>query len=164
MECTMNRISRICTATLAFIAIVLTSMSTATAASPGRLTVADAWARATAPGSTVAAVYLVVDNPGRRSDRLLRASTPRAARVEFHSTIRDVDVVRMQRVEPVHVEAARKLTMAPGGLHAMLLDLKSPLRAGERFPLTLTFERSGQQSVLVRVVAPESVGGAHDHH
>jgi periplasmic copper chaperone A len=160
----MSRISRVFTATLTAIAIVLTGATVVMAAGAGRLTVGDAWARATAPGSTVAAVYLVVDNPGRHSDRLLRAVTPRAARVEFHSTIRDVDVVRMQRIEPVHVEAAGKLTMAPGGLHAMLLDLRSPLRAGERFPMTLTFERAGQQEVLVRVVAPDSTGGAHDHH
>jgi copper(I)-binding protein len=41
----------------------------------------------------------------------------------------------------------------PSGYHLMLLDLRQPLRAGERFPITLTFAHGGVILVSVFVEA-----------
>ena len=55
------------------------------------------------------------------------------------------------------------------GHHVMLMGLKAPLKQGESFPLTLTFERAGSVEVMVSV---EKIGatepadhdhGSHDH-
>jgi copper(I)-binding protein len=119
----------------------------------GKLVVERAWARATAPGATVGATYLVIDNRAKRSDRLLAASSPRAAAVEVHATIKDLDQVRMRRVDPLHVGAGERLVLEPGGLHIMLIGLKSPLILGEHVPLTLKFERAGEIVVQVGVLA-----------
>ncbi|GAB4503487.1 MAG: hypothetical protein Fur0043_04790 [Anaerolineales bacterium] len=39
----------------------------------------------------------------------------------------------------------------PGGLHVMLIGLKSDLQAGETFTVTLTFEKAGKRTLTVTV-------------
>jgi copper(I)-binding protein len=48
----------------------------------------------------------------------------------------------------------------------MLMGLKAPLKVGEKFPLTLKFEKSGEVVVTVNVEEPKSKSeatGAHKH-
>ncbi len=54
---------------------------------------------------------------------------------------------------------------APGGYHLMLMGLKQPLVAGERFPLTLHFRKAGDVPVeiVVESKAPAEQGG-HEQH
>lgn len=129
------------------------------------LTVSGAWSRATPPGATVGAAYLVIDNRAKRSDRLLSVSSPRASRVEVHATVHDADTVRMKRVDPLHVGAGERLALEPGGMHLMLMGLDAPLREGERVPLVLRFEVAGEIRTEARVFAPGERGGEdHAHH
>ena len=125
-----------------------------------------AWARATPPGASVGAVYLIIDNRSSRSDRLLSVASPRAARVEVHATVRDVDVVRMRRVDPLHIGAAERLVLEPGGTHVMLMGLKAPLVEGETVPLTFRFELAGAIDVAARVhaVGDDAAAADHSHH
>jgi copper(I)-binding protein len=59
--------------------------------------------------------------------------------------------MRMREAGPLEVPANGKLTLAPGGLHIMLMGLKKPLAAGSSFPLTLQFEKAGEVKVEVQV-------------
>lgn len=108
-------------------------------------------ARATPPGARTGAVYMIVSNASNESDRLIRASTPIAAGVVFHQMTVDGGVMKMRAVPSFEVRAGGRLELAPNGYHLMLLDLKQPLRVGERFPLTLTFEDAGTVLVSVTV-------------
>jgi copper(I)-binding protein len=47
----------------------------------------------------------------------------------------------------------------------MLMDLKQPLKDGDRFDMTLNFERAGKQTVKVWVQQPRdlSTGSTHQH-
>jgi copper(I)-binding protein len=112
--------------------------------------VSGAWARATPPGATVGAIYLRIEG-GAEADRLIGAATVRAARVEFHGTGEIDGVVRMRATAAIEVPAGRQIELAPQGPHLMLLGLTAPLRAGERLPLTLRFERGGEREVSVQV-------------
>jgi copper(I)-binding protein len=142
------------------------TLATAGAAAQSALTVTGAWSRATPPGTTVGAAYLVIDNRGSRSDRLLSVSSPRATRVEVHATVHDGDTARMKRVDPLHVGARERIELAPGGMHLMLMGLDAPLREGEQVPLVLRFEVAGEVRAQARVFAPgEDVpAGDHSHH
>lgn len=62
--------------------------------------------------------------------------------------------MQMVPVEKVAVPAGGTVELKPGGLHIMLMDLKRPLAAGDRFTVTLRFERSGEQQVEVEVRQP----------
>ena len=45
----------------------------------------------------------------------------------------------------------------------MLTGLKQPLKTGERFPLTLFFEKAGQLTVEIVVQDASAAGGHADH-
>ena len=115
--------------------------------------VRDAWARATPPGSDVAAVYLTLVG-GRTADHLQGASTPRAAMTHLHSMDDTGGMARMRAVDSLAVPAGMTVTLAPQGLHLMLMGLAAPLVAGERFPLTLHFAKGGDRTLDVHVQSP----------
>ena len=54
--------------------------------------------------------------------------------------------------------------LKPGGLHLMFVGLKAPLKAGDKFPLTLTFEKAGTVEVVVNVEAAAPAAGAASGH
>ena len=117
----------------------------------GKLTVTSAWARATAPGAGMGAVYLQINNGSTKSDRLLKVSTTVAASSSVHKTEIVDDVARMREVAMLHVAPGEKIDFAPGGLHIMLMGLKKPLMAGRKFELEMLFEVGGAQKVVVIV-------------
>lgn len=123
----------------------------------GPITVSQSWSRATSPRATVGAGFLTIRNDAAQDDRLLSATSPRAARVEIHTMSMEGGVMRMRPLpDGIAVPAGGKATLSPGGNHIMLIGLKSPLKPGERVPATLRFARAG--TVKVAFV----VGGAGD--
>jgi hypothetical protein len=53
----------------------------------------------------------------------------------------------MRPVRALTIPARSAVALAPGGLHLMMTGLKRPLRAGDRFPVTLIFARAGKRVV-----------------
>lgn len=106
-----------------------------------------------------------IQNKGRQPDRLLSASSPVAARVELHRMALDAGVMRMREVSAIELPAGKATLLRHGGEHhLMLMDLKQSLKDGDRFDLTLNFERAGPQTVKVWVQMPRDVPtGAHKH-
>ncbi|WP_024301035.1 copper chaperone PCu(A)C [Pseudogulbenkiania sp. MAI-1] len=118
----------------------------------GSLRIGHPWSRAMPAMMSSGAVYLKLDNQGKTADRLLAVSTPRAASAELHQHLNDKGVMRMRAVtEGIELPPGQTITLAPGGLHIMLMGLTAPLKAGERFPLTLRFSRAGTVEVEVKI-------------
>src|SRR5208337_4082426 len=109
---------------------------------------------------TTGAAYLTVTNKGP-ADHLIGVSTPIAATAELHETINDNGVMKMRPVTSIALEPARPVTFAPGGYHVMLTGLKSALKAGDSFPLTLNFEHARPITVAGKVEA--AMGGGMGH-
>lgn len=126
----------------------------------GQITIGQAYARATAPGQPAGGAYLQLDNRGP-ADRLVSASADVSQRVELHEMKMEGDVMRMRQVEAIELPPNKRVELKPGGLHIMLIGLKAPLKAGERFPMTLRFEKAGEVKLDVAV---EAVKAAHGHH
>jgi hypothetical protein len=110
-------------------------------------------ARATAPGATTGVVFFTISNAGNTTDRLLRASSPVAGGVALHQMAVEGGMMKMRAVPSLELRPGARLELQPGGYHLMLLDLKHPLKVGEKFPMTLTFERGGTVTVPVQVEA-----------
>jgi copper(I)-binding protein len=127
----------------------------------GKLKIGHPWARATVAANGGA--FLSVDNTGTTADRLLRASTDVATTVQLHTHIKDGDIMRMREVEAVDLPAGKKIVFEPGGYHIMLLGLKKKLVEGERFALTLEFEKAGKLTVDIAVDKPGAGGAEHKH-
>ena len=80
----------------------------------------------------------------------------------------DGGTMKMRAVEALDLPAGRPVKLAPGGYHIMLFDLKKPLIAGEKVPLTLVIESAGRRSrnvaVNAMVRAASNGAGNDDHH
>jgi copper(I)-binding protein len=96
-------------------------------------------------------VYVVIHNDGPAADRLLRVETAVAESAEIHRTTFEAGVHRMAVVPSIEVPAGGRVAMEPGGYHVMLIGLRDALRAGDRFPVTLVFERAGRVRVETEV-------------
>jgi copper(I)-binding protein len=119
------------------------------------------WARATPGAARNGAAYFTIVNKGKASDRLVAVSTPVAAMAELHRTEDDKGVMKMLPVTSVEVKAGGRAVFKPGGYHVMLMGLKAPLKEGQSFPLTLTFEKAGKLDVTVKVRKVGAMGDGH---
>ena len=120
----------------------------------GALAIAHPWTRATPNGAKVAGGYLSVTNTGTTPDTLLGASVTGADHGEIHSMTMDGTVMKMAPVTGGLVVApGATVTLAPGGYHMMFVDLKAPLKQGERVKGTLQFEKAGAVPVEFAVEA-----------
>lgn len=132
----------------------------------GDLHIGHPWARPTVAKQPAGAAYLAIDNRGQSADTLLRASSPVASEVQIHSMKMEGTTMRMREVGKLDVPAGAKVAMTPGdGYHMMLLGLKQPLKAGDKFPMQLVFEKAGTVEVTVNVEnkPAEQKAPAHKH-
>jgi copper(I)-binding protein len=120
------------------------------AVTAGPLTLSNGWTRAAGQGAQGVG-FVTIRNTGSEADTLVAASSPAAGRVELHTSLREGDVMRMRPVENVPVPAGGSVTLAPGGLHMMMMGLTRPLVVGQVVPVTLRFERAGQVTVNMGV-------------
>lgn len=128
--------------------------------------VESAWVRAAPAVVPHTAAYFTIDNSQGTADELLGLDCPQGAAVELHESRTTAGQVRMVPVPTLAVAAGQRIALQPGGLHAMLIDLKRPLQAGETVPLRLHFRRAGviQVQALVRDAAAVGEPDAHAHH
>lgn len=118
----------------------------------GALSIAGAWVRPTPPGAPTAAGYLSITNTGHDTDRLVGASSPEAARVELHATSMDGGVMRMRPVEGgLAIPPGATVSLAPGGMHLMIIAPLRRFAAGEAVEMTLMFARAGAVHVMFAV-------------
>lgn len=130
--------------------------------SAGPLRIAQPWTRAMRAGGTGAG-FMTIRNTGAAPDRLVAARSPVAGVVELHTHIREGEVMRMRPVPAIELPAGQAVTLAPGGLHLMLIGLTRALDQGGRVPVTLVFERAGEVEVQLAVEGAGARGPAHRH-
>jgi periplasmic copper chaperone A len=124
----------------------------------GDLHIEHPYARPTVPMQRSGGAYLVIENKGKDADKLVAASSPIAQSVQIHTMSMEGDVMKMREVDSVELKPASKIEMTPGhGYHLMMLGLHQPLKAGDKFPLTLTFEKAGKTEVSVVVGEPNAM-------
>ena len=128
----------------------------------GSLKIDHPHSRPTAPSQSIGGGYLKLVNTGPSADRLMSASTPVAQSVQLHTMKMEGDVMRMREVGSIDIPAGQTVELQPGGMHLMLMGLKAPLVAGQRFPLKLTFEKAGDVTVDVTVDKPGAPEAAQD--
>ena len=118
------------------------------------------WTRATPPGAKVGGGFMQLRSSSA-ADRVVGASSPVAGRVEMHVTVREGDVMKMREVKAFEVPAGGTFELKPGGAHLMLMDLKRPLKQGEKVPLTLKLEKGGELKLDLSV---EEMGARQRAH
>lgn len=148
--------------TLAFAASLFAPLSHAQTAQG--IVVDQAYARATVPGQSSGGAYLTLQNKGKQADALLSAQSSAAQSVELHTMKMEGDVMRMREVSRIDIAAGQTVTMEPGkGYHIMLMGLKAPLKAGDKIPLTLQFEKAGKQETSLEVKDGKAANDDNKH-
>lgn len=128
-----------------------------TRAQTNTITVEKPFSRATPGGATIAAGYMTIVNRGG-DDKLVAATSPASGKVEIHEMAMQGTVMRMRQVPGgLPVAGGKTLALAPGGNHLMLMELKAPLKQGDKVPVTLQFEKAGKVDVTLDV---QAIGGA----
>ncbi len=123
------------------------------------------YAKATVPNQPSGAAYLTIENKGKEADKLIAVNSPVAKSAQIHTMSMEGNVMKMREVAQIELKPAEKLVMKPGdGYHLMLIGLRQPLKAGDHFPLTLTFEKAGKTEVSVLVQDKNKAPNMHDMH
>ena len=131
----------------------------------GDLVITQPWSRATPGGAKIAGGYLTIENKGTAPDRLTAVSGDIAGKVEIHEMAMNNGVMTMRPLDKgLAIEPGKTVKLAPGGYHLMLMDLKNPLKQGEKVPLELQFEKAGKVALSLDVqgVGAQAPAG-HDH-
>lgn len=130
----------------------------------GNISVKNPWARESPPTVTNGVVYMTLINKGTEPERLVGASVEVAEKAELHAHLMEEGIMKMRPVEAVEVNPGQPTVLEPRGLHIMLINLKEPLKAGRRFPLTLHFDQTGEVSVDVIVHKMGETPGSENGH
>lgn len=119
----------------------------------GPMHIEQPWARATPKGASTAAGYLTVTSTATAPDRLTCASTDAASKCEIHSMTTEGGVMKMRPVEGgVEIKPGETVTLKPGSLHMMFVDLKHPLEPGKTVEVTLQFAKAGTVKVELPIL------------
>ena len=146
----------------ALLAYFLAAPALADEVKAGDLVITQAWSRATPGGAKVAGGYLTIQNKGSAADRLIGGSADVADKVQVHEMATTNGVMTMRPLDKgLSIEPGKTVKLAPGGYHLMLLDLKSPLKQGDKVPVTLEFEKAGKVKLTfdVQGVGAQGPGG-----
>jgi copper(I)-binding protein len=118
----------------------------------GDLVITQGWSRATPNGAKIGGGYLTIENKGAAADRLIGVSAEIAGKVEVHEMAMNNGVMTMRALDKgLVIDPGKTVKLAPGGYHLMMFDLKSPLKQGDKLPVTLQFEKAGKVTVSLDV-------------
>lgn len=117
-----------------------------------KISIENAWVRASAPGQKVGAAYMTIKS--NENIEMVYAETARAGSVEMHSMTMNNGVMKMRMLESLPVKANQPVSLAPGGLHLMLFDLTAPFKSGEKISFRLCFKNSTGNIVEQTITVP----------
>jgi len=120
---------------------------------PATVAVSDALCRPTPNGRDATGCYLTLT--ASQADRLVSVGSPVSGLAQIHEMKTENGMMMMGELKDgLALPAGEAVSLAPGGNHIMLLQLKQPLAAGEQVPLILTFEHAQPVGVRAAVGQP----------
>jgi periplasmic copper chaperone A len=149
----------------ALLAVLFATPLRAEEVKAGDLVITQAWSRATPGGAKIGGGYLTIENKGSAPDRLIGGSADVASKLEVHEMAMNNGVMTMRPLDKgLSIEPGKTVKLAPGGYHLMLFDLKSPLKQGDKLPVTLEFEKAGKVKLSLDIegIGAQGPAGASD--
>jgi hypothetical protein len=116
------------------------------AAQPRRVAASSGWVKLPAAGETAAMAFVVIENPTMYEIYVVSATADAAGKVELRDGGQSGDA-RLKPVEFISAPAYGRVDMEPGGPHLLLLDLKRPLKEGDKVVLALATDNAGTLEV-----------------
>lgn len=143
--------------TRALVAALLLTLGACSAAAEPKIAAKAAWIRVPPPGAPTAGGFVTLANTGG-PDALVGAASPIAGMVMVHRSFEEEGMAKMEHVSSLPIPQNGTVSLSPGGYHLMFMQMKGPLIAGDRVPVTLKFKRGGARTVDF-IVAASAPGG-----
>lgn len=125
----------------------------------GAIRVLTPWSRATPESSKVAGGFMTLVNTGKTSDRLIGGSTAVSRSLEIHEMHIVNGIMMMRQINPgIALKPGARVVLKPFSHHLMMMDLKQPLRPGDKIKGTLVFEKAGVLPIEYDVLPMGSQG------
>jgi periplasmic copper chaperone A len=144
----------------AFLAAALPAGAALAAGAADAIMVHDPYVREVPPGTPNTGAFMMLMNMGDKDVKLVKAASPVAKVAELHTHINDNGIMKMRPVAAIDVKAKGDATLKPGGLHVMLIDLKRPLKEGDKVAITLGFDDGSSKQIEAPVRKPGEESGA----
>ena len=128
----------------------------------GTVRVSAAWVRLPAANNRPGAAYFRME-AGSEGTRLVGVSSPAARWIELHETQMSGTAAKMKRRKEIEFPSRGELVFEPGGRHAMLFGLSPKAKAGDRIPLTFSFNVAPPVTVEAEVRGPAEEGPHAGH-
>jgi copper(I)-binding protein len=126
---------------------------------PAGVSVSDAQLTLPAVSGNPGALYFTISNSGESGLTIASASITGAGMAMFHQTVTEGGQSRMINLPEIPLPAGQEVSLAPGGMHVMAMQLDEALAVGGETEATLTFANGDKVSFPVRIVAPGTLGG-----
>lgn len=121
--------------------VVLASLLSAGAcAGPCAPRVTEGWIRVTPGGMAMLAGYARIENACPSPLSIVRASSPDFADTSIHETTLQGGMSRMRPVPRLQVPAHGDVAMRPGGVHLMLMQPRTAVKAGDTVEIDFALE------------------------
>ena len=118
--------------------------------------ISNIYAKATLPGAKNTALFFEIKN---------YTNTPAAAISEIH-THQEVDgMKKMVQIDDIEIAPESTVSLEPGGLHVMLMNIKAPIKEGDKLEAVLEFD-NGEKIEIKDIVAKPVMAkkeGGRDH-
>lgn len=112
--------------------------------------ISNVWISEAPPVAKNNAAFFTVKNAAQK-DVLLGVETSVAASAEMHEMSMTGGMMRMRQLPLIKLAPHAELKFSPGGRHIMLINMKQPLKLGDKVPLTLKFRKAGNIAVEAEV-------------
>ena len=137
------------------------SSSASTSSSAAPITAKDPWVKTATSGMTAA--FVTLENSSSTADVLVSATSSAAGMVQLHEMVmQDGQMVMQEKKGGIPVPAKGEAVLEPGGNHIMLMELKAPIKVGEKVAITLTF--SSGATVQIEAAARDYDGGNESYN
>lgn len=143
-------------AVAAVLAACGSSSASTSSSSAAPITAKDPWVKTATSGMTAA--FVTLENSSSTADVLVSATSSAAGMVQLHEMVmQDGQMVMQEKKGGIPVPANGTAVLEPGGNHIMLMELKEPIKAGEKVAITLTF--SSGTTVQIEAAGRDYDGG-----
>lgn len=115
------------------------------------VTVQSPYVRAMPPGQKVTGAFMVLNNTDSEARAVVGAQSAAAEVVELHTHESKDGMMQMRQVSQIDIEASGSVTLKPGGLHVMLIDVKKRLNEGDEVEITLLLDNGEKLTVTAPV-------------
>ena len=123
----------------------------ATSTCAAELQMHDAWVAAAPPVAKTQAAYVALANTSDHDIEIMDISAKGFGMVTMHKMIMQGDMAVMEDMPTLLIPAHQTITLAPGGMHIMLMDAKKMAMPGEKVVLTFQYQDGTKQTFTLEV-------------